>query len=460
MSSSGRKALLGAFGRRSFIRGGAVAAGAGAISAARPFEALATNGGRRSPDYGSLAEVADGSTGLPLLKLPPGFKYVSFGWRGDPMQGGGITPGGHDGGAVIGLDDRFVIYIRNHELGGGPSFADPALTYDSGASGGTTNVWFDQKNGVYLDTIPSLSGTVRNCAGGITPWGTWLTCEENLANVAGTITKTHGWTFEVPAIGYGSPEPLTALGRFNHEAAAVDPHTGIVYQTEDANPSGIYRLLPKKKGDLRKGGKLQMLKVKGSPDLDTAVNLPVGKVVKVDWVDIADPTKRDHNPNDGLGVFMQGALQGGARIKRGEGMWYGNGVIYFISTSGGAKGEGQVFAYDPRKETLKVIFESPDEKVLDNPDNVAVSPRGGLVLCEDGDLRGQMMRGLTTDGVIFDFAQNNVVLNDERNGLAGDFRGSEWAGAAFTPNGKWLIASVQNPGITFAITGPWRSGAL
>jgi len=98
--------------------------------------------------------------------------------------------------------------------------------------------------------------------------------------------------------------------------------------------------------------------------------------------------------------------------------------------------------------------------VLNRPDNLCVSPRGGIVLCEDAKDAQPFLRGLTPDGAIFDFAQNNVVLDGERNGLAGDFRDREWAGACFSPDGRWLFVNVQWPGITFAITGPWQRGVL
>ena len=204
-----------------------------------------------------------------------------------------------------------------------------------------------------------------------------------------------------------------------------------------------------------------MLRVKGQPQLATGKNIPVGTTLDVDWVPIADPERRDADPSkrDGQGV-LQGFALGGASFVRGEGMWYGNGRIYFISTSGGNAGKGQVWELHARKDRLKLIYESPGGEVLDSPDNIAVSPRGGLLLCEDGGHDPQRMKGLTTDGEIFDFAHNNVVVDGERNGISGSFTDNEWAGASFTPNGDWLIASIQTPGITFAITGPWRKGAL
>jgi secreted PhoX family phosphatase len=456
--------------RRVIAKGGAAAAAAWVFT--RPFEALAQGAARRSDssDYGELVEAIDLRTGLPLLKLPRGFRYTSLGWTGDPMVDGRPTPGGHDGGAVLLSGSDRVIYVRNHELSYSAtavhqtSFAGSDLTYDHGqAPGGTTSVEFDLKTARPIRTTPTLSGTIRNCGGGPTPWNSWLTCEENLdfpGSSATALQKTHGWVFEVPASGSASPTPIAGLGRFNHEAAAVDPLSGAVYLTEDTATSGLYRYASSRYGRLQSGGKLQMLRVIGQPGLDTSTGLTPFRDLSIDWVDIADPSRRDDAPGDGLGVFQQGFSQGGANFKRGEGIFYRHGRIYFTCTTGGTAGKGQVFEIDPYRNRLRLIFESPGSNVLDMPDNIAVSPRGGILLCEDGSLVGQCMRGLTRRGEIFDFAQNNVVLNGEVNGFAGDFRGSEWAGASFTPDGTWLFTNIQSPGITFAITGPWHRGAL
>jgi uncharacterized protein len=448
-------------------------AGAGAaVAFTSPFEALAHGGRKSGPGYGDLVEAIDETTGLPLLKLPRGFRYLSFGWTGDPLEDGQPTPGGHDGGAVLEGAYGRVYYVRNHELSysaGGATrpFAAAKLTYDhGGAPGGTTTVLFDERRGEYIRSWASLSGTIRNCAGGATPWGSWLTCEENLDDpispTAAGLQQTHGWVFDVPAKRRARPVPIKGMGRFNHEAVAVDPATGVVYESEDTSRSGFYRYVPKCWGQLHEGGKLEMLRVKGQPQLATGKNIPVGTTFDVDWVPIVDPERRDADPGkrDGQGVFSQGYQLGGASFVRGEGMWYGNGRIYFISTSGGNAGKGQVWELHPRRDRLKLIYESPAGDVLDSPDNITVSPRGGLLLCEDGRADPQRMKGLTTDGEIFDFAHNNVVLDGQRNGISGSFTDNEWAGASFTPSGDWLIASIQTPGITFAITGPWRKGAL
>jgi secreted PhoX family phosphatase len=109
---------------------------------------------------------------------------------------------------------------------------------------------------------------------------------------------------------------------------------------------------------------------------------------------------------------------------------------------------------------LRCVHTSRAESVLDNPDNVTVGPGGGLLLCEDGDRDGTRLSGLDRRGRLFPFARNDVVLDGEVQGLSGDFRDSEWCGACFDPSGRWLFVNLQSPGITLAITGPWRRGPL
>jgi len=456
--------------RREFLKVSSSGIGCAAIAAT--FENLLSRGiaspqdsqGLTSRGYGPLSPVEDETTGLPLLKLPRGFRYASFGWTKDPLASGRPTPGAHDGMAVIRAHGDSLTLCRNHEVTRGANFGDSAITYDPKAGGGCTNLTFDTRAGRFVQSVASLCGTVKNCAGGSTPWNSWLTCEETVLGPGDSkdgqplpFEREHGYIFEVPADGPASPEPLTAMGRFVHEAVAVDPATGIVFETEDQSTAGFYRFIPHNPGRLAEGGKLEMMCAGGRSDLRKGI--AVGEVFDTTWVPIEEPT-RAHSPGtkDELGVYRQGKARGAATFARLEGCWYAAGKVYIVSTSGGQAECGQVFEYDTVEQTIRLIFESPSAKVLDSPDTITVSPSGALVLCEDGDFVPQKMQGLTVDGRLFPFAANNVVLDGAKNGFRDDYRGEEWAGATFSPDGRWLYVNIQTPGITFAITGPWANG--
>ena len=431
--------------------------------------ALAKGAPKGAGGYGPLRPTKTKNTGEELLALPENFQYTVFGKTGDKMSDGFATPASHDGMAAFAVGREWRL-VRNHEINNrlgreGAAFGDPKLAYDPLAGGGTTTLVIDPKTRELVKSFVSLNGTLQNCAGGPTPWGSWITCEETVLGETrrsdpqnnrelGGFTKPHGYCYEVSAAADGAVAPvaLKAMGRFVHEAVAVDPATGVVYETEDASPGGFFRLVPKERGRLSAGGRLQMLAVKGSPNYDTRAGQQAGKPLAATWVEIADPDPAAAETNSHA-VYEQGLSGGGATFARLEGCWYGDRSIFFTSTSGGDQHRGQVWRYQPRGEKeglLTLIFESPGAETLDYPDNICVSPRGGLVICEDGGGEEQFLRGLTPRGQLFDLGRNMVP----------GFETKEWAGATFSPDGGTLFVNIQTPGLTFAIWGPWQEGAL
>jgi secreted PhoX family phosphatase len=229
------------------------------------------------------------------------------------------------------------------------------------------------------------------------------------------------------------------MGRFNHEAVAVDPGSGVVFETEDRGDSLFYRFIPARKGDLR-SGRLQALSIGGMKSVDASnrekIAIAPGFKMRVRWVDLEDV----ESPKDNL--RRQGAEKGAARFARGEGMWATPEAIYFACTSGGPSACGQIFRYFPQTETLELFAESPGDAFLDSPDNISIAPWGDLLACEDRSGNCRIV-GITPDGRYYTLARN--ALND-----------SELVGGVFSPDGSTLFVSIQNPGLTLAITGPWK----
>jgi uncharacterized protein len=443
-------------------------------SLGRRAEAMAAGRGssQRAFGYGALRPAAALNTGETFLSLPPGFQYNVIGKVGTKMSDGRPTPRAHDGMWTFKVGRELRI-VRNHEVSGGrvprPGGAIGAANhYDETAVGGTTTLVIDPRTRSVIRDFVSLSGTLVNCAGGPTPWGSWISCEETTVGEAirttstglkiGGYPKPHGYCFEVSASANTNlpPVPLKAMGRFEHEAVAVDKRTGIVYLTEDYNPCGFYRFLPRRRGRLAEGGVLQMLAVKGRDQYDTRIGQKANVPLAVSWVTIDDPDPPETDV-DTQAVSKQGRAKGAAVFARLEGCCTdGNGNIYFSSTSGGDQKGGQIWHYRQtgRDEgRLTMLFESPDRNLLDMPDNICMMPKSRLlVICEDSDYVSpepgstpeNFVRILTPDGRIADLAKNvSAILR------------SEFAGATFSPDGKTLFVNLQLLGVTFAIWGDW-----
>jgi secreted PhoX family phosphatase len=441
----------------------------------------ANNGG-----YGPLVPVPDETDGVVRLHLPEGFEYRSITPTGTPMDDGVLTPGRHDGMAAFNAGPSRYRLVRNHEVNGPVgAFGSPAKAYDPAAGGGTTTLEVN-RHATKVDSWVSCNGTQMNCAGGATPWGTWLTCEETVngpdvgndftgGNNA-LLTQKHGYVFEVQtswdAGEHTKPVPIRSAGRFAHEAVDIDPATGFLYLTEDNFdfPSGFYRYRapqnPMTAKRLTDGGTLEMLKIAGRPNAVLDKGQTPGVTYDVEWVVIPnpDPTFAPGTTNNQaiVAVGDQGRAQGAATFSRLEGIFYDDGKVYLVSTQGGdtpagepppagyGDGFGQLWVFDAREGTLTLLFESPSRNVLELPDNLCISPRKCSLLCEDGPVEN-FLRGVTPDGKIFDFARNAIAGRQQE----------EFAGSTFTPDGKVLFVNIQaSSGLTFAIWGPWKRGVL
>jgi secreted PhoX family phosphatase len=403
-----------------------------------------------------------------LIDLPRGFQYRIISEEGSPLSSGGVVPGDHDGMAAFpGPSSGTAVLVRNHEQRvGDPNPLIGANPYDPAAPGGTTGIVVNLEDRTEISDFVTSSGTLNNCAGGATPWGTWLTCEEDR-------TTGHGYVFEVDP---NDPEnelsrtPILGMGYFSHEAVDIDPATGIAYLTEDdfrgaivgtdqevvedytsneINPatglpgtgsrvSFLYRYIPinlsQQAGALQEGGTLQVLTIDEGPDYNMDLAFPDNRF-QVVWKDV-DPAEPHESAED---------LQA-ARFCRLEGAYFAGDAFWFDDTIGGEARLGQIFRYRPEDETLELFYEGTEPGKMESPDNIVVTPWGDLWFAEDeaidGDIKNRVM-GITPDGQVYPFA--SCRLND-----------SEFAGPTFSPDGNTFFVNFQNPGITFAIWGPFR----
>ncbi len=463
--------------RRRFLQGSAAVGGSIAMSG--PLAALATSTAHgkkptRVPGYGPLVPTPAHDTGVVHLALPEGFHYrvisrvgdPSTGFTTDPQTGETVpvtvpTPGVFDGMGAFPGPNNTTILTRNHEhrerAGELPVVVPDSLRYDPNPSyrGGNTKLVVGPDRQV-RETIHILGGTSTNCAGGLTPWGTWISCEETF-QAPSTTRRKHGYNFEIDASSDGPvrAEPIVRAGCFAHEATAWS--NGTLYQTEDnGKPSGFYRYVPdttpRKAGDLaRSSGRLEAIKVKGVNVFNADTDATPGESYDVEWVLIDDPDPPSNT------VKVQGIAKGMVSFSRLEGCWEAGGRIYFDSTSGGRAGAGQIWEYDPAAEKLRLIFESPDRSVMESPDNLVVVPKTGDIWLQEDGGGEQFVRGVTQEGEVYDFARG--ILND-----------SEFCGGCFSANGNTFFLNHQggrgvditdidevneSGGLTFAIWGPF-----
>jgi secreted PhoX family phosphatase len=492
---------------------------------------LAAGTNRRGRGYGPLAPVTPSNgadiaaagfpelAAFPILALPQDFHYRAFSIIGGILSDGNPVPVNHDGMAAFRhpSDGGVVRLIRNQEDRGAPGLGSvlgpPETRYDPLGGGGNVTLDYDERRHRLLQDYVSLNGTIVNCAGGI-GFGSkaWLTCEETTAGTP-PWGQRHGYVFTVPLnVEPGQlqkAEPIKPMGRFAHEAVAVDQESGVVYLTEDAGSgagSGFYRYLPHNPADLMAGGRLQMLGIASHPQYDAREGQTTGAVLTAVWFDVDDPDPAAAGNSSPTRTFNQGYVKGGAKFNRLEGCWWDGGSIFFVSTSGGdakngdvnadgfREGYGQIWQYTPEESwddhdgdddsddgtndheahtpdatstgRLRLLFESPGQAVLDSPDNLTITPRGGLMLCEDdaggtdmdthplapGIVNVNRLIGVSPGGEAFEFAINRL-------------NSSEFAGACFSPSGRTMFANIfgngtRGSGMTVAITGPWRSGPL
>jgi secreted PhoX family phosphatase len=456
--------------RRTFLAGGAstglgiaLSGSVGSVFGASPARGAAAVAGSE-PGYGPLIPDPAG-----LLALPAGFAYTLVAQSGvTTLESGEVTPERTDGTACfVRHGGNGSVLVVNHEIGAQAApLAVPhlaGLTYDAGrAFGGTTNIEVDKDLNRVREYV-SLAGTYVNCAGGKTPWHTWLTCEETQAipDLTNGLLQRHGYVFEVDPYDQHAnldPRPLTFLGRFAHEAVAVDPETHVIYETEDATgPNGLFyrwtppdSALPLEKGSLRSlpegAGTLEAMRASVGgvfvPDLSMATR--PGATYDVTWEVVPE--------RDAAVVPLRVQVTTATRSRKLEGCWWGDGGAYVVASfarlvdGSAGRHDGQVWFFDPLTQTLTLklffAFTTNQDVDVDGPDNITISPYGGLILAEDGN-GDQHIVGATEAGETFFFALNQL-------------NGAEFAGPAFSQDKKTLFVNIYSPGLVFAITGPWR----
>lgn len=465
-------------GRRDFLLHSAAMVGAGftglGLLSSTGGASAASTSKRAFEEYGPLVTDPHGA-----IDLPNGFSYRVFSTWSEEMDDGLLVPAKHDGMAAFPVDDRHCLLVRNHEIStpmpvrygafgwqneridriDRERLYDPGTSTGRPAPGGTTSILYDLQERSPVRHWLSLAGTGYNCSGGPTPWGSWLSCEEWTQRADRNHARDHGYVFEVPAttrMDLADPKPITAMGRFVHEAVACAPGGDALYLTEDRGDGCLYRFLPTTPGNVQEGGRLQALVVNDRPSMDTrnwnddgTADLIPGAPIAVSWIDLSGID----SPQDDLRYRAFAA--GAARFARGEGIWHGGERVYFACTTGGKAKIGQIFSYRPSPHEgtdreasepamLELFIEPNDASLIEMADNLTVAPNGDLFICEDGPEADGITR-VTPEGRLERFAMNRTNT-------------SEFAGPCFSPDGSTLFVNIQNPGATLAITGPWQAG--
>ncbi len=389
-----------------------------------------------------------------IVDLNPHLSYNILSRKGNKMSDGYLVPGLPDGMGAFAVKNKTVI-IRNHELtkwthSRESAFSNPkkeiqALDnkhYDVKSFGGTTTMVYDNASNKVVNEYLSLSGTIANCGGGITPWGTWLSCEEHIEKKQNNQTP-HGYVFEVSPLGDSLeiPRPLKKMGRFNHEAVAFDKFNQ-AYLTEDRNDGLIYKFIPERINSLKKG-ELFALRIDDNTFTDfrnwSKSLVTKNKRFNIEWIKI-----EEHDPIEDS-VRFEGHYKGATKFARGEGITSDGVSIYIACTNGGPVKKGQIWKITPtskNESTIELWYEVDIENNINMPDNIMIAPWGDLIVCEDNSDINRLW-GINPNGQSYLIAENN-------------YNGAEFAGVCFSPIDGSMFVNLQQNGLTISVTGNWK----